>query len=115
MRHTDVLDSKIKQNELVKKFNTSNPLKNSKINTRLTTLATKTKLKSEKGKIWYFGINERFGALEKSLVLTLLRQRQNFAWVNIAMVIIFICLLMEKKSLSLKPIKVISTFELNFD
>ena len=38
----------------------------------------------------------------KKLVLILVNQTQNFAWVCIIMLIIVICLLMEKKSLSLK-------------
>ena len=39
----------------------------------------------------------------KSLALTLVKQRQNFAWACITVVIIVICLLMGKKSISLKP------------
>ena len=39
----------------------------------------------------------------KSLVLILLKPTQNFAWVCVVMLIIVICLLMDKKSLSLKP------------
>ena len=38
----------------------------------------------------------------KKLVLILVNQTQNFAWVCIIMLIIVICLLMEKKYLSLK-------------
>ena len=44
-----------------------------------------------------FSINGSFGALEKNLVLILVKQTQNFAWVYIIMLIIVICLLMEKK------------------
>ena len=38
----------------------------------------------------------------KSLILTLVKERQNVAWVYIILVIIFICLLTEKKSVYLK-------------
>ena len=38
----------------------------------------------------------------KHLVLILLKQTQNLAWASITMLIIVICLLMEKKSLNLK-------------
>ena len=44
-----------------------------------------------------FGINWSFGSPEKKKVLILLKQIQNFAWVYIIMVIIVICLLIEKK------------------
>ena len=37
-----------------------------------------------------FGINRRFGAPEKSLVLILVKQTQNVAWVYIIMLIIVI-------------------------
>ena len=50
----------------------------------------------------------------KSLVLTLIKQSQKFAWVCIAMVIIVICLLMEKKSISLKQITKMSIFATQF-
>ena len=49
-----------------------------------------------------YGINGSYQG--KSLVLTFVQQRQNSAWVCITMVIIVFCLLMEKKSLHLKPI-----------
>ena len=39
----------------------------------------------------------------KSLALTLVKQRQNFTWACITVEIIVICLLMGKKSISLKP------------
>ena len=42
------------------------------------------------------GINGRFGTSEKILVLILIKQTQNFAWVYIIMLIIVISLLMEK-------------------
>ena len=45
-----------------------------------------------------FGINGSFGSLEKKLVLILLKQIQNFAWVHFIMVIIVICLSMEKNN-----------------
>ena len=51
---------------------------------------------------------------KKSLVLLLVKQTQNFAWVYTIMLIIVICLLMEKKSLNLKLIIKMSTFQLNF-
>ena len=54
-------------------------------------------------------INQR-----KSLVLILVYQTTNFAWVYVMMLIIVICLLMEKNSLNLNwKIKVL-TFQLNF-
>ena len=43
-----------------------------------------------------FGINGSFDAPEKSLVLILVKQMQNFPWVYIIILIIIICLLMEK-------------------
>ena len=46
----------------------------------------------------------------KSLVLTLLRQRQHFARVNIIMMMVVVCLGMEKKYLSSKLIMEMSTF-----
>ena len=42
---SDILDSKIKQKELVNKSDFSNLVNNSELNTKLATLATKTKLK----------------------------------------------------------------------
>ena len=42
-----------------------------------------------------YGINGSFGSPEKILVLTLLKQKQNYAWVYIIMMIIIIYLLME--------------------
>ena len=50
----------------------------------------------------------------KILVLNLVKQRQNSALVSIIIVIIVICLLMENKSLSLKPIMETSAFQLDF-
>ena len=44
-----------------------------------------------------YGINGKFCPAEKHLVLILLNQIQNFAWVYIIMMTIVICLLMEKK------------------
>ena len=46
----------------------------------------------------------------KSLVLTLLTKTQNVVWAFIKMLIIVICLLMDEKSISLKPIRWSSTF-----
>ena len=50
----------------------------------------------------------------KRLVLILVKQTQNFALVYIIMLTIVICLLMEKKSLNLKPVIKMLTFQLNF-
>ena len=50
----------------------------------------------------------------KTLVLILVKEAQNFVSVCIIMVIIVICLLMEKRSSRLKPIMEMSTFQLNF-
>ena len=50
----------------------------------------------------------------KSLVLILLKQRQSFARVYITVVIMVICLLTKKRSISLKQIIKISNFRLNF-
>ena len=50
----------------------------------------------------------------KRLVLVLLKQRQNFAWVCITMVIIFLSFLTRKKFITLKFIIRISTFQFNF-
>ena len=54
-----------------------------------------------------FGINT-------SLVLILVKQTGNFASVYIIMLIRVICLLMEKKSLSLKPTIKMLTFHVSF-
>ena len=51
---------------------------------------------------------------KKSLVLILVKQTQIFPWVYLIMLIIVICLLMEKKSLSLKLSIKMLTFQLNF-
>ena len=51
---------------------------------------------------------------KKSFLSTIPRQRQNFARVYIAMVIIVIYLLTEKKSINLKQIIGPSTFQFNF-
>ena len=50
----------------------------------------------------------------KSLVLNLVKQGRNFAWVYITIMAIVICLLTENKSLNLKPIIKMSIFQLNF-
>ena len=50
----------------------------------------------------------------KMFVLNLVKQRQYSALVSIIIVIIVICLLMENKSLSLKPIMETSAFQLDF-
>ena len=50
----------------------------------------------------------------KNLVLILLKETQNFVWVYIVMLIIAICLLMEKSSLNLKPTIKMLTFQLDF-
>ena len=53
-----------------------------------------------------FVIMEALVHQKKSLILILVEQTQNFVWVCIIMMIIIMCLLMGKKSL---------TFQLNFD
>ena len=50
----------------------------------------------------------------KILALVLVKQTQNFAWVYIIMLIIVICLVMEKKSLILKLAIKMLTFQLSF-
>ena len=47
-----------------------------------------------------YGINGSFGSPKKKFIL--LKQTQNFVWVYIKMLIIAICLLMERKGLNLK-------------
>ena len=47
-----------------------------------------------------YGINGNFGSPKKKFIL--LKQTQNFVWVYIKMLIIAICLLMERKGLNLK-------------
>ena len=59
-----------------------------------------------------FGINGNFDQ-KKNLVLILVKQTKNFAWVCIIM-LITICLLMEMKSLSLKPTIKVLTFQINY-
>ena len=49
----------------------------------------------------------------KSLIIILAKQTQHFAWISIIVLIIVICLLMEKKSLSLEPTIKKLTFKLN--
>ena len=51
---------------------------------------------------------------KKLLVLILVEQSQNSFWVYIIMLITVICMLMEKKSLNLKPTIRMLTFQLNF-
>ena len=60
-----------------------------------------------------YDINGSFGSAE-SLELTFVNQRQNFASVYIMMKVIVICLLLEKKSISLKAIVGMSAFQLSF-
>ena len=52
-----------------------------------------------------FVINGSFGTLEKSLALITAKQRKKFTWVWVIMVIIVICLFIEKKYISLKQQK----------
>ena len=59
-------------------------------------------------------INGSIGVTQQSIVIPLGKQTNNFAWVCIAIMIIVICLLMEKKSISLKLMIKMSTFQLNF-
>ena len=61
-----------------------------------------------------FGINGKFGSTEKRLVLILVNHSQNFVYVCIIKLIRVICLLMEKKSLSLRSTIKLLTFQLNF-
>ena len=61
-----------------------------------------------------FGINGNFGAPKKSLVMILIKHAQIFVRAYIINLIIVICLLMEKKSLSLKPTIAMLTFQLKF-
>ena len=53
--------------------------------------------------------NGSFGSAEKKFSIILVKQTKNLVWVCIIMMIVVICLLIEKKSLSLKP-----TISLNF-
>ena len=57
-----------------------------------------------------FGINRSFAPPEKSFGIYFIY----FTWVFITMVIKVICLLMENKSLNLKPIMELLTFKPNF-
>ena len=57
---------------------------------------------------------ETLASQRKVLVSSSVKQWQNVAWVYFTMVIIVICLLTEKKSLSLKAIIEMSTFLLSF-
>ena len=50
----------------------------------------------------------------KSLILILVKQSQNFAWVYIAIMIIVIFFYNRKEIISLKPIIKMLTFQLNF-
>ena len=52
---------------------------------------------------------------KQNLVSILVTKTQSFARVHMIMLIIIICLLMEKKSLSLKPTTKMLTFQLNFN
>ena len=61
------------------------------------------------------GINASFGSQKFfSGVMMLVKKTQNFAWVDILILIIVICLLMQKKSLNLKSKIKMLTFLLNF-
>ena len=60
-----------------------------------------------------YGINGGFGVPEK-FTINFSKANTTFCWVCIMMVIIVICLLVEKKSLSLKPIMEMSIFHLIF-
>ena len=59
-------------------------------------------------------LTEALAHQRKSSVLVLVKQTRNFVCVYIIMVIIVICLLMEKKSLNLKLTIKTLTFQLNF-
>ena len=51
---------------------------------------------------------------KSSLILILVKQTQNIVWIYIIMVMIVICLLMEKRSLNIKLTIKMLTFQLNF-
>ena len=55
-----------------------------------------------------------FSQQRKKIILVLVNPTQNFAWFRIMMLIIVICLLMEKKSLNLKPTIKVLSFQLIF-
>ena len=59
-------------------------------------------------------INGSSGVTVKNLILLLIKQRQDIAWVGIVLIIIVICLLMEKKSISSKQIINMWAFRLSF-
>ena len=61
-----------------------------------------------------YGINGSFSSPEIKLILILVKQTKYFAWVSIIMQMIVICLLMEKKSLTLRPTIKMLTFQFNF-
>ena len=55
------------------------------------------------------GINRTFGSPEKRFSINCTKENTNFVWVYFMMLIIVICLLIEKKPLNLKPpIKVLT-------
>ena len=60
-----------------------------------------------------FRVNGSFGSPEKKIILILLEQLQNFARVYITMLIIVICLLMERKYSNLKLTTKMLTFQLD--
>ena len=66
------------------------------------------------GKGTTFSINEHFGSPEKKFNINLVKQRRNFIWVCIIMLIIVSYFWMEKKSINLKLVIKIITFHLNF-
>ena len=61
-----------------------------------------------------FGINGSFSLPEKNFSIYFKKQTQNVAWVYIIMLIIVICLLVEKKCLSLEPAIKMLTFQHSF-
>ena len=61
-----------------------------------------------------FRINRSFGSAEKKGCINFSKTNTNFTWVCFIMLLIVICLLMEKKSSILKPIIKMLTFQLNF-
>ena len=61
-----------------------------------------------------FEINGSLVHQKKSLVLILVKKTQNLVWVCIIMLIIVIFMLMENKSLSLKPTVKMLAFQLGF-
>ena len=65
-------------------------------------------------KVTFLVLMEALVHQKKGSVLVSVKQRQNVAWVWITMVIIVNCFLMVKKSISLKLVTKMLTFQLDF-